>query len=173
MDRTRAWLTVLPLVAGGVLVSHALAYRLTGTDGGSLHGYLEHAPQVLVLAGLVGLALAVVAARVSTPAAWPFATAALVLFAAQEHAERLAHTGDVPWLLTAPAFLVGLLLQLPVALLAWALARRLLRSLGEATWRRPRFPSLLPAVREPRVPALRPVPVSQRRSRAPPHLHRP
>ena len=164
---------MLPLVAGGVLVSHALAYRLTGTEGGSLHGYLEHAPQVLVLAGLVGVALAVAASHVSTPAAWPFATAALVLFVAQEHAERLAHTGQVPWLLTTPAFLVGLLLQLPVALLAWVLARRLLRSLDEATRRRRRFPSLLPAVREPLVPALRPVAASPRRSRAPPHLHRP
>ncbi len=172
VDRTRAWLAVLPFVAGGVLVSHALAYRLTGTPGGSLHAYLEHAPQVVVLAALVGLALAGLASRLRAPAAWPFAAAALLVFVVQEHAERVVHTGEVPWLLTSPAFLVGLLLHVPVALAAWALARRLLHSLTETRAPRALFPSLLPAVLRPHAIELRPLALSPLGSRGPPFLRR-
>jgi hypothetical protein len=136
VDRTRVWLAASPLVAVGVLAAHALAYRATGTSAGSLHSYLDHAPQVLVVLTLVGLAVVVLGGRLQPGRSWPFAAAALAVFAVQEHVERLAHTGDVPWLLTTPVFLVGLLLQLPVALLTWALARWLLESLAPGRARR-------------------------------------
>lgn len=173
MDRTRTWLAVLPLVVGGMLLSHQLAYRLTGTPGGSLHDYLEHAPQILVVAALAGLGLAGLSTRLRRPSAWPFAVAALVAFAVQEHLERAFHTGDAPWLLTSPVFLVGLLLQVPVALLAWGLARRILAALEPVQLRRPALHQLTIAVAAPRSLDVRPVPLTAHGSRAPPRLRRP
>jgi hypothetical protein len=125
-----AWLFTLVFAAAGTLFAHALAYRLAGEPLGPTHAYLEHAPQVLlVLATLVACSLAFTRAATSPPA-WPFPLVALGAFVAQEHLERLVHTGQFPWLLTQPVFLVGLGLQLPVALVAWALARRLLGTFG-------------------------------------------
>jgi hypothetical protein len=66
----------------------------------------------------------------SAPPTRVFPVVALATFVVQEHLERLVH-GGVPLLLTSPAFLVGLVLQLPVALVAWGLARWLLRAVGE------------------------------------------
>jgi hypothetical protein len=171
VDRPRVWLAVSPIVAGGVLGAHALAYRLTGTPTGPLHDYLDHAPQVLLVAALVGLA-AGLAARSSSVAAWPFPVAALAAFAAQEHAERLFHTGDLPWLFTTPVFVVGLLLQAPVALAVWALARRLLRALVVALPRRPRLPRHLVDVLLPSALVVRSAPVRALPGRGPPLLHR-
>jgi hypothetical protein len=173
VDRTRTSLAVLPLVAGGMLVSHELAYRLTGTPGGSLHDYLEHAPQLLAVAAFAGLALAGFSTRLRRPSAWPFAVAALVAFAVQEHLERVLHTGELPWLLTSPVFLVGLLLQAPVALLAWALAHRLLAALEPMRLRQPVFRPLIFAVAEPALLDVRPAPPATRGARGPPHLRRP
>ena len=172
MDRTRAWLAVLPLVAAGMLVSHELAYRLTGTPGGSLHGYLEHAPQVLVVAAFAGLVLAGLSTRQRTPSAWPFAAAALVAFAVQEHLERVIHSGEVPWLLTSPVFLAGLLLQVPVAFLAWLLARRLLAALEPVRLRRPELRELFVPVLEHRAALVHPARPRVHASRGPPHLRR-
>jgi len=166
------WLAVSPIVVGGVLVAHALAYRLTGTPTGPLHTYLDHAPQVLLVAALVGLGVGL-AARRSRVAAWPFPVAALAAFATQEHAERLFHTGELPWLLASPVFLVGLLLQAPVALVVWALARRLLRALVVAPPRRPRLPRHLVDVLLPSVPVVRRAPVRALPGRGPPLLRRP
>jgi hypothetical protein len=168
----RVWLAVLPLVAGGVLVSHALAYRLTGTQLGSLHAYLSHAPQVLAVAGLVGCALGI-ASRRGPSSAWPYPVAAVLAFAVQEHVERLAHTGDLPWLLASPVFLVGLLLQLPVALLVWSLASRLLAPAELRRATPPSLSALLLAVLAPRAAVVAPAPAPARTSRGPPHLHRP
>ena len=123
--RLLAWVLVTPVAAAGVLGAHALAYALTGTDPGSMHAYLSHAPQVVgVLAtlGLVGLAFQ--QRSVGRSHAWAFALLAPLGFACQEHVERLAHTGEVPQLLTTPSFLVGLVLQVPVAILCVAVARR-------------------------------------------------
>jgi hypothetical protein len=172
VDRLRVWLAVSPLIAAGTLVAHALAYRLTGTPTGPLHAYLDHSPQVLLVAALVGLAVGV-AARRSSVAAWPFPLAALVTFAAQEHLERLLHTGELPWLLSSPLFLAGLALQVPVALVAWALARRLLRALALGSVRRSRLPRHALAVPIPSALAVRAVPVRANRGRGPPFLRRP
>ena len=130
MSRTRAWLAVSPIVAAGVLVAHALAYRLTSTPAGPAHDYLEHAPQILLLLALVGVALAGLGSRLRAPAASLFPVAALATFVLQEHLERLVH-GELPFLLASPVFFVGLVLQVPVALVVRLLARRLLDALGE------------------------------------------
>jgi hypothetical protein len=165
------WLAVSPIIAGGVLASHALAYRLTATPTGPLHDYLDHAPQALLVAALVGLA-AGLATRRSSIAAWPFPVAALATFAVQEHTERALHTGELPWLLASPVFLVGLLLQVPVALVAWALARRLLRVLAVGGVRRRRLPTHLLDVLVPRTGPVRSAPVLARPARGPPFPRR-
>jgi hypothetical protein len=148
--RILAWLLTLALTAGGVLCAHALAYRLTGTASEGVHAYLGHAPQLVAV--LVTLALGALAFTSRAPRLplWPFPALALAGFAAQEHVERLLHTGELPWLLSRPVFVVGLVLQLPVALASWLLARRLLRAVTE--------------------PARRRTPPSAATARGPPHL---
>jgi hypothetical protein len=168
-----AWLLALVLAAAGTLVGHAAAYRLTGQPAGEVHAYLDHAPQVLFVLATVAVALLAVTRAAAAPPAWPFPVLALTAFAVQEHVERLVHTGHVPWLLTNPTFLTGLAVQLPLALAAWALARRLLRVLGLS----PRRPRLLPAFQlalatdaPTAVPGRRPPAPT---ARAPPQLLRP
>ena len=108
-----------------MLATHALAYVLTGTSAGSVHGYLAHAPQVVgVLATLSLVGLAFQQRSVGRLSAWSFALLAPFGFACQEHVERLVHTGELPWLLTSPAFLLGLAMQVPVALACVLVARR-------------------------------------------------
>jgi hypothetical protein len=160
-------------MAAGVLAAHALAYRITGTPAGSVHGYLDHAPQVLLVLAALGLVFAGFTARLRVLAAWPFPVAALAAFVAQEHVEQLGHTGRLPWLLLTPAFLVGVLLQVPVALLTWWVARRLLAILGESRALQPALSRVLlaPAAR-PGV-AARPAVVVAPRGRGPPLLRDP
>jgi hypothetical protein len=136
--RLFAWILVTPVAAAGVLVTHALAYRLTGTQPGQVHEYLAHVPQVLFV--LVSLALAGLAFQersLSRFSAWWVAPLAPLGFTAQEHLERLVHTGHVPFLLTSPTFLLGLALQLPVAIASVVLVRRVLGSLPAPRRRRP------------------------------------
>jgi hypothetical protein len=171
VDRLRVWLAVSPIIAAGVLLTHALAYRLTGTPTGPLHDYLDHAPQVLLVAALVGLA-AGLGGRRSSVAAWPFPVAALATLVVQEHAERLAHTGELPWLLASPVFLVALLLQVPVALVVWALARRLLWALVIEGARRPGLPRHFLDAAAPGAHAVRGLPLLAAPARGPPLLRR-
>jgi hypothetical protein len=165
VNRTRAWLVVSPVVATGVLVAHALAYRLTSTPTDPFHEYLSHAPQVLLLLTLSGLVLAGLGSRREAPPAWVFPVLALVTFVAQEHVERLVHSGGVPVIVTTPVFLVGLALQIPVALIAWVLARRLLDVSSADAARpslRPRLEFLLASVELGHVAAIpRPTPLSR------------
>jgi hypothetical protein len=122
---------------GGGDGGHWLAYRLTSTPTDPFHGYLEHAPQVLLVLAIAGMILAALGARVNAPPARAFPLVALATFVLQEHIERLAHGGGVPILLASPAFLVGVALQIPVALVAWALARWLLAAASEGRLRTP------------------------------------
>lgn len=149
--RLTVWLVTLPLAVAGTQIAHALAYRLvtpvhherahelTATG----HGYLAYLPFALAVGSvLVSFALAaearcMVASSTDCglrPRAWPFAVVAPALFICQEHFERLFHDGAVPLgAVLATSFLTGLVLQLPFALAAYALARLLLnaaRSLG-------------------------------------------
>ena len=123
--RILSWALVTPLAAVGILGAHAAAYRLTGTEPGSVHAYLGHAPQVLAVLATIGLVgLASQQRGFGSRSLWSFGLVAPLGFACQEHLERLAHTGELPWLLTTPVFLVGLALQIPVAILCVAVARR-------------------------------------------------
>lgn len=130
MRRTLTWLVTLPFAAASVLLGHAIAYRVVGVATGDLHGYLTHAPQivlVLVTVALLGLA-GDSRARRSSPA--PLASLAIVAFVVQEHLERLIHTGQVPFLLTSPVLWIGIALQVPLTLIIWFLARRVAEELA-------------------------------------------
>jgi hypothetical protein len=131
--RMLAWLLITPLAAVGVLAAHAAAYAATGASLGEEHGYLDHAPQVAGLLSslaLVGLALQERSLRPRS--VWWFAPIAPLGFTCQEHLERLVHTGQLPFLLTSPTFLVGLALQLPVAAVCFVLVRRIVGTLPGA-----------------------------------------
>jgi hypothetical protein len=142
--RVLALTLTLPLAAAGVLLGHALAYALTGEDPGALHGYLAHGPQLAVLLATAGLACLAVQQRTARLAgATPYALLGVVGFAAQEHLERLAHSGDLPWLLTSPTFLVGTILQVPVALACLVVARRVLGAASGVSASRPPALSLV------------------------------
>jgi hypothetical protein len=122
--RMLAWLLVTPVAATGVLGAHAVSYWLTGTTAGSIHAYLGHVPQVVAVLASIGLVgLAVQERSFGRLPLWPFALVGPLGFTCQEHVERLAHTGELPFLLTTPSFAVGLVLQLPVALLCVRVAR--------------------------------------------------
>jgi hypothetical protein len=136
-----AWLLTLVFAAAGTLLGHALAYRLTGEPLGDVHAYLGHAPQLLLLLATLAACPLAFTRGAPTPPAWPFPFLAVGTFVVQEHLEGLVHTGQVPWLLTSPSFVAGLALQLPLALAAWIVARRLLRALRAS----PRRVRLLPA----------------------------
>jgi hypothetical protein len=135
--RLLAWILVTPVAAAGVLAAHALAYRLTGARPGSMHEYLAHVPQVVVVLASVALVgLAVQERSLSRLSARWVAPLAPVGFACQEHLERLVHQGHVPWLLTSPTFLLGLALQLPVTLACVLLVRRVVGTLSGVRPRR-------------------------------------
>ena len=106
--RLLAWILVTPVAAAGVLVTHAVAYRLTGTHPGAVHEYLAHVTQaVFVLASLALVGLALQERSLSRFSAWWVAPLAPVGFTVQEHVERLVHTGQLPFLLGSPTFLLG------------------------------------------------------------------
>lgn len=166
----RPWLLTVPLAALGVVAGHEIAYALTNTADEELHGYMSHLPQVALLVTLLSLLGAAFVERGSRLALWPFPAVAMAGFVAQEHIERLAHSGSVPFLLDKPFFLVGLVVQAVVAIAAWLLARLLIRIVGAAQSERNRavddavdlpLPVLtvpvcgtLPGARRPRAPPL-------------------
>ena len=164
--RMLTWLLVTPLAAAGVLAGHAVAYVVTGTDPGPEHDYLGHAPQVVgSLATLALLGLALHERSLRPGSARRFAPVAPVAFVCQEHLERLAHTGALPWLFTTPAFLLGLALQLPVAIVCVLVVRRVTGTLaaplrpshppvpGGAWLPLPIRPAVVPATAEPPRPS--------------------
>jgi hypothetical protein len=140
MSTRFALLLSLPVAIAGSLAAHAVAYLIAVPDPQARatllertgHGYLAHLP---VLAG-AGLALAL-AAGVShaargrpgaRPSPWVFALLPPLAFVLQEHLERLL-SGALPLeTVLDPTFVIGLALQLPFALLAYALVGVLLRA---------------------------------------------
>ena len=142
--RNVVWLITLPLALVGSQVAHAAGYRLATGEGelahalaSSGHGYLAYAPLALaVCAAFVVIALAreLICAlggdeTASRPSALAFSVLAPAIFIAQEHFERLTHGGAFPTsLLVEKTFVLGLALQVPFALVAYALARILLRA---------------------------------------------
>ena len=141
MRRGFIWALTLPLVLLGTQAAHALAYdlvypqahaRILLTTG---HGYLTWLPLALALAGAVTLAAlgvaAADAARGRPPRelpAWAFAVLPPAVFVIQEVLELSLHTGSFNvHALLSPTFLPGLLLQLPLALVAYLAASFFLR----------------------------------------------
>ena len=160
--RLLAWILVTPVAAAGVLAAHALAYRLTAAQPGPTHEYLAHVPQVVVLlASIALLGLAVQERSLSRFSARWVAPLAPLGFACQEHLERLVHEGHVPLLLTSPTFLVGLVLQLPVALVCVLLVRRVIGTLRDVGERR------VPRVAEAWLPLSEASPLVPRSARPP------
>jgi hypothetical protein len=141
MRRRLNWLVALPLILAGTQVAHGLAYELVYPQAQTRllqtgHGYLGWLPLVFGVTGalaLVGLGSAVAdAARARHARELPAGAFALLpplAFALQELLELSLHTGTFGWrAFLAPTFLPGLALQLPFALLAYLLARLLLRA---------------------------------------------
>ena len=117
----------------GILAGHELAYALTNTSTEPLHGYLDHVPQVVLVLIVLSFVGSAFVTRGTRLALWPFPAVAVTGFVAQEHLERLQHGGSLPFLLDRPVFLVGTLIQCVVAVVAWFVARLLLRVLNTRT----------------------------------------
>jgi hypothetical protein len=168
-----AWLVVVPLSCLGALAGHELAYSLTRTEHEDVHGYLTHAPQLATLLTVLAIVGAAFVNRGSRIALWPFPAVAVSGFVLQEHIERIAHGGSLPFLLDKPFFLVGLALQLVVAMSVWLVARLLVRVVGRRS-----SPTASRAARAPEVGRLLHAPLlaqcahSMARPRAPPLLDR-
>lgn len=166
----RPWLLITPLSALGVLGGHELAYSLTRTPQQEFHGYLSHLPGACLLLALLTLLGASLVERGARIALWPFPAVAITGFVVQEHLERVAHTGSVPFLLDSPVFVAGLGIQAVVAIIAWLCARLLIRVVGAAdAWRRRAFGVGLLEVAFAPVTPMRVVRLARAgRSRAPP-----
>jgi len=164
-----AWVLSLGLMVMGALVAHAVAYGLVSPAhhmGGHMpadeaHGYLGDLHLCLAICGAVAVLAASAslvgrlrAARGLLAPLWAFAVVPPLGFTIQEHLEHVFETGSFPNAAALdPAFLVGLLLQLPFALAAYfagravlGLALALVETLFESP--RPRFVAL-----DDRVPA--------------------
>jgi hypothetical protein len=157
--RIAAWLLSLPLMVAGSQVAHALAYRLVypqarvrlsallSTGHGYLLGAAGYVPLLLGTLGAVELVAVgwVLAGSVRRSLqrpvpAWAFALLPIIGFTLQEVLERWLSSGRFPWwVVLAPTFQVGLALQLPFALLAYALARLLTRTAATAALILPSF----------------------------------
>lgn len=192
MRRLSVWLLVASIGVAGSEAAHTLAYRLVRPDRlerarvlqETGHGYFRYAPLAAAALGilfLIGLAARVSLARRRVPtlsvAAWA-GLVPVVTFALQEHLERLFAGGSFPWgAALEPTFLPGLLLQLPLGLVAYLLVRLLLRGadrLGHALARplRPlalRSSSASPPALDDVAPRVRVLALRQA-GRAPPRL---
>ncbi len=156
MRRTLTWLVTLPFAAASVLIGHAIAYRVTGTPLGEVHGYLAHAPQIVLVLGTLALLGLATDARARRRSPIPLASLGILAFVIQEHLERFVHTGHVPFLLASPALWLGIALQLPLAASVWFVARRIAEDIAAPARRAaPRVCALAlplsPVVRRPIV----------------------
>jgi hypothetical protein len=140
--RVLTWALALPLLIGGIEAAHALAYRLVYPQLHARvllatgHAYLAWLPLLLGVSGALAL-VALVAAGIDAAhgrsprdlPAWAFAVVPPVAFVLQEVLELSLHLGTFGWrAVLAPTFLPGVVLQLPLALLAYLAARLLLRT---------------------------------------------
>jgi hypothetical protein len=179
--RAAAWFVALPLMVAGSQVAHVFAYRLVYPEAGvrlhallvTGHSYMTLWPKLLAMGGalelaaLVSIVVGTVRRRRYTPVPpWAFALTPPLAFALQELFERWFAGASFPWwMVLQPTFRVGLLLQVPFALLTYLLARLLLRvadRVGKALRRenrQPRRQGLSPrwhpvTLRSHRIPAL-------------------
>jgi hypothetical protein len=143
--RHLAWPIALPLAALSALAGHAAGYTVVAPDAHERahllaqtgHGYFAFMPMavgvLVALAGL-GFAAAVMAALRRGPGrsvpTWLVALLPPLAFVVQEHFERYSRHGELVWTTALEhAFVAGLVLQLPFAMLA-ALAAQLLTGLA-------------------------------------------
>lgn len=139
-----ALLVCLPIAAAGVLAAHQFGYAITVPDAAARaaalkadgHGYFAELVYFALAASTVVLAGLFAAMRaqwdhgrvVRVDPRW-FLLLSPLTFMVQEHAERAATgAGLLAELWMEPAFLLGLLLQIPFALAAWLVARLLIRA---------------------------------------------
>jgi len=137
-----------------------------------VHEYLAHGPQVVfVLASLALVGLALQERSLSRFSARWVAPLAPLGFMCQEHIERLVHTGQLPFLLTSPTFLLGFALQLPVAVVCVLLVHRVIGTLPGPRRRRDPRPggAWLPLADSPPL-VVRPVWRARPTGRGPPPL---
>jgi hypothetical protein len=134
--RTSLLALSLPIAAIGSLAGHTAAYAIVGSSrqDAEIHGYLSYAPQFLALCVstvAVTLVLRASGRLGGRMAAWPFAAISPLAFFGQELIERIA-AGVPVHAIFEPAVYVGLAAQLPVACVAFFVARALLRLADEA-----------------------------------------
>jgi len=146
--RLATWLLSLPLMIAGTQLAHVLAYRLVYPDAhvrlsrllltghAYMVGSLGYLPLVLAVVGALDLLAVgwVFAGSVRRSLQRPVPPLAFALlpplcFTLQELIERWLCGSSFPWwVVLQPTFRIGLLLQLPFALLAFMGARLLLRA---------------------------------------------
>jgi hypothetical protein len=135
---TLGWAASLSVCIAGWLIAHALAYRLLASGDGSHgtvveasgHGQMAFSPSLMTVSAavlLLAFACAVVAgARGRTPASVPvapFALLPLLDFVCHTALESLQHGEVSAGAALEPVFLLGLAIQLPLALGALLLMR--------------------------------------------------
>ena len=148
MRKHAVWLVTLPVALVGIEAAHALANAAFGAPGSEVLESAESGAGLIPL--LAALALAAVLCglvgrvaglwwtpRRSRAVLLPFVLLPPLGFVLLELGEALAHS-PIEWEeLVGPTFLVGLALQLPVALVGYLLARALLRLSDEVRELRP------------------------------------
>lgn len=143
MKRGLVWSVTLPLAVIGSQVAHALDYRIIAPNADERahllaetgHRYIAYLPLGLALATVIVVLALVAEARHRGPRqsrglkVWGFGLMAPLVFTCQELFERLAHDGRLSiGVLLQSTFVVGLALQIPFALVAFATAWLLLRA---------------------------------------------
>jgi hypothetical protein len=118
-----------------------------GGVGRELMPYLTSAAVAVVVGALAVELLSRTGERRShRPPHLLFALLPVLLFAVQEHVEHWAGHGNVDWLLALqPAFVAGVLLQLPFAALAYVVGRSLLDLASAIRLRREGAPGSAPS----------------------------
>ncbi len=169
MRRGAAWLVTLPIALVGIEAAHAFANAAFGSPEEAGEIFASAASGAELVPVLLALALALVllglggrvagrwwSPRGARSLALPFACLPLVAFVLLELMEALLHRGHVPAELGfEPAFLAGLVLQIPFALTGYLVARLLLRlsdSVRTLLLRRPAAPPLEPPRVLPSLP---------------------
>jgi hypothetical protein len=155
------WLLSIPLMLAGTEVAHFASFRIVYPNAlersqalqQSGHSYSSWLPLLGGIALAVLICSVVLHARdarnglgelVAPTSLGRFAALPPLAFALQEHLEALIHTGSIAGVTIEPTFLIGLLLQLPFALVAYLLARLLSRAaerVGRALSARAPYPA--------------------------------
>lgn len=135
MRKRALFLLAVPLAGLSGLAGHASAYAVVGLnlEDTRAHGYLSDAPLFVAACSallIVALALRIGGRLRGRPSAWPFALLPLIAFATQEVLERIV-AGLPASAVLEPAVYLGLAAQIPIAFVAFFVARGLLRVADE------------------------------------------